>query len=56
MKDAESVHEALIAQFPHITSEMVDEAVDAWHETPPGLLLDDQMRFILGRVLQKEEP
>lgn len=39
-----------------VTGEMVDEAVDAWHEMPPGLLLDDQMRFILGRVLQRGEP
>lgn len=54
-EDAERLHEAVVVQFPHITSEMVDEAVEAWHQMPPGLLLDDQMRFILGRVLKKEE-
>src|SRR5437588_556775 len=29
-----------------VDGELVDDAVDAWHEMPRPLLLDDQMRYI----------
>jgi len=34
-----------------VDGELVDDAVDAWHDMPRPALLDDQMRFILVAVL-----
>lgn len=34
-----------------IPGELVDDAVDAWHEMPHPMALDDQMRRILAAVL-----
>lgn len=45
--DREGYAEPLIP----ITDEMVADAVDAWHETVDGTLLDDQMRQVLDRAL-----
>jgi hypothetical protein len=38
-----------------VDGELVDDAVDAWHETPRPMLLDDQMRHILAAVLPEHE-
>lgn len=38
-----------------VDGELVDDAVDAWHEMPRPALLDDQMRFILAAVLPVHE-
>ena len=38
-----------------IDGELVDDAVDAWHEMPRPMLLDDQMRHILAAVLPEHE-
>lgn len=34
-----------------VDGELVDDAVDAWHEMPRPMLLDDQMRHILAAAL-----
>lgn len=36
-----------------VDGDLVDDAVDAWHEMPRPLALDDQMRHILAAVLPK---
>jgi hypothetical protein len=38
-----------------VDGELVDDAVDVWHETP-HLLLDDRMRAILAAVLPAVTP
>lgn len=38
-------------RFEDVPEELVDDAVDAWHEMPRPLALDHQMRFILAAVL-----
>jgi hypothetical protein len=38
-----------------VPGEMVDDAVDVWHETAHRIPLDDQMRAILAAVLPAHE-
>jgi hypothetical protein len=38
-----------------VPDELVDDAVDAWHEMPRPMALDDQMRHILAAVLPEFE-
>ena len=51
MPDPTAPERPLNLKCEDVPGRLVDDAIDAWHEMPRPLLLDDQMRHILAAVL-----